>query len=399
MKVQTLAVLAIVGIGVGFILIELLARQLPPPYERDNGDSWQCNRATGWLGRPNQTESINTEGYKHTVTWNSRGMHDVDHSIEKEVGVFRILILGDSFVEARQVADGDTMRSVLENTLNAADNGVEYEVLIGAASAWGPGQELMYFRSEGAEYSPDLVLSLWVPANDLRDNLPEHRMTYSGVNCYSPYFPICDTGFDDQAWYETPGIKPAWKGQCPSIRKIQSNALNWLYNSSSLYQHLEPLMTRSYSHIDYASDFSPWLPNDQSGTIDIAYGITEGIYSALARESKGIGAEMAVVIVPVKEAVLSDASAEFRERLEERKSVLAEADSRLPNRRLKEVLSHTGLPVLDLQPTFVKHQMSGAGMPYYELDSHWSVAGNRLAGETIAQWLTDERLVVADGSE
>src|SRR5688572_24293624 len=162
-------ILALLGVSMALVLAEFAARQfLGRPYTEDNGDLWACERLIGWRGKPHTTTRINTQGYVHEVVRNSAGMHDKEHPIEKAADVFRILVLGDSFVEARQVAGHESSHSILEKALNAAaPANIRFEVISAGASAWGPAQELMYFRTEGQLYQPNLVLAFWYPANDL----------------------------------------------------------------------------------------------------------------------------------------------------------------------------------------------------------------------------------------
>ncbi|MBI1880565.1 MAG: hypothetical protein HYR94_20500, partial [Chloroflexi bacterium] len=116
------------GLLIGLVMAELVARLLGPPYQ--GGDELhRCDRLLGWKGNPNTSVVINTDDYQHTVSWNSQGMHDQEHTIDKPDGVFRILMLGDSFVEAQQVEENQTNHHVLEETLNARAPGqLKFEV-------------------------------------------------------------------------------------------------------------------------------------------------------------------------------------------------------------------------------------------------------------------------------
>jgi hypothetical protein len=68
-------------------------------------------------------------------------------------------------------------------------------------------------------------------------------------------------------------------------------------------------------------------------------------------------------------------------------------DFRQPSRIVGERLGAAGIPYLDLYPAFA------AAAPterlYKPFDSHWNIAGNRLAAEQIATFLSDRRLVPA----
>jgi hypothetical protein len=92
------------------------------------------------------------------------------------------------------------------------------------------------------------------------------------------------------------------------------------------------------------------------------------------------GVRVGVVLIPdefqVNPAVLANA-------LEDNRLGRAAVDVELPQRRLAAFFAGRGVPCLDLLPAF-------AGRPglYAPNDTHWGVAGNRLAAERIAPWLT-----------
>ena len=392
-------ILALLGVSMALILAESAARQfLGRPYMEDNGDLWTCERLIGWRGKPDTTTRINTQGYVHEVVRNSAGMHDKEHPIEKAAGVFRILVLGDSFVEARQVAGHESSHSILEKALNAtAPANIRFEVISAGASAWGPAQELMYFRTEGQLYQPNLVLAFWYPANDLMDVLPDHRMTFEGVNCYAPYFAVCTGKFDPEPWFSAPGIPPT-HASCSASKKTLTNLLNLLYHHSRLYQHLEPLLAKRQSKLKYAFDFSPWLEGTPDETLAYAYQVTDGIYTQLAHEAAQAGAKTAMVIVPLKQAIYYQLGSPYREQIEAGYPQLKQANPNLPNQVMTQLMAAKGIPVFDLQPPFVAHLQAGGGVLYWDVDSHWNVPGNQLAGELIAQWLIEQKLVPIDPS-
>jgi hypothetical protein len=384
------------GLLIGLLFAELGARLLPPPYP--GGDPvHQCDRLLGWTGPANTSKVVNTDGYRHTLSWNSEGIHDKEHSLEKKEGVFRIMVFGDSFVEAAEVEIEQTSFHVLEEKLNeSAPPRIKFEVIGVGMRAWGPAQELVYFRNRGQLYDPDLVLLLWLPANDLSDVLPYKRLTNSGVNCYFPYFAICDGRFDPEPWFPAPGMPPTWKN-CSSSQKILSGFLSYLYDSSQLYQKLEPIIMRGFRRVHYANEYAPWLdqatPTDEA--LDYAYQMTDKIISRLSMEASQIGAKTALVVVPFNVAVQSDVEVSYAKSLQQTVKMATGlgANPTLPNQLFVALMQQQNLPVLDLHPYFVKALRAGSEALYWPVDPHWTVAGNRLAGETIANWLIEQKLV------
>src|SRR5712692_8691660 len=63
---------------------------------------WYQTRDGLAIHQPNSSTTY--LGTNHKIYINSLGMRDREHAIKKEDGTFRILLLGDSFMEAFQVS-------------------------------------------------------------------------------------------------------------------------------------------------------------------------------------------------------------------------------------------------------------------------------------------------------
>ncbi len=394
-------VLVAFGLVLACIFAELFARFLGSPY--DTGDAvhrtHQCDPLVGWRGVPDASVTIDQEDYEHQLLLNSQGMHDKNHSLKKEDNVFRILLIGDSMVEAIEVAESETSHQVLEDTLNTKTSaGVEFEVINAGVFAWGPPQALEYYRVEGRTYQPDLVLAVWFPGNDLLDVLPDHIMTGGpdgGVHCFAPYFAICNGQFDSTPWFAAPGIPPSWQ-ECSTHRRILTNSLNSIYYYSRLYQRLAAVLVKVYEKDTFSTNlYAPWLDYERKDeALNQVYQLTTGIYSQLSSEAGQTGTETALIIAPINEAVNFDVNSNFRTFMVEREPILEGGNPQLPNLVLTELMEAKGVPVLDLHPAFVSHMKSG-GEPVYWSNTaiHWNIPGNQLAGEQMAHWLIEQGLV------
>ena len=102
--------------------------------------------------------------------FNAQGFRDRERAVAKPPGGFRILVLGDSFVEAFQVPLDEAFPAVLEDRLRARPAGKTTEVLAMGQSGFGTASELMRYLDFGAAYSPDVVLLAFYAGNDVRDN-------------------------------------------------------------------------------------------------------------------------------------------------------------------------------------------------------------------------------------
>ncbi|MCI0451512.1 MAG: SGNH/GDSL hydrolase family protein, partial [Candidatus Latescibacteria bacterium] len=89
---------------------------------------------------------------------NSLGFRDTEHSLEKPEGVFRIVLIGDSVAEGRDVEADSAFGCVLERQLNARGDGRRYEVILLAHIGYSTSQEIVLLETQAFRYDPDLIL-------------------------------------------------------------------------------------------------------------------------------------------------------------------------------------------------------------------------------------------------
>jgi len=103
---------------------------------------------------------------------NSLGWRDVERSREKQVGVFRVAVIGDSFVEAFQVELDSTFCRIAERELSRRLRR-PVEVMNFGRSGTTTTEQLLLLESDVLPCAPDLVVLLFVPDNDIGDVAPE----------------------------------------------------------------------------------------------------------------------------------------------------------------------------------------------------------------------------------
>jgi hypothetical protein len=99
----------------------------------------------------------------------AQGLNEEPVPVEKTPGEFRILVLGDSFVEARQVLRKDNVCKVLERRL-AERSGRAVRVINAGISSYSPLLGYLFFQHELVKFKPDLVIFAFF-ANDVFDDI------------------------------------------------------------------------------------------------------------------------------------------------------------------------------------------------------------------------------------
>ena len=110
---------------------------------------WRLKKNTRYLNKLKEETTI--------VSYNSRGWRDREHAITKPIGVKRVLLLGDSFLEAYSVNFEDSFTYLLEEKLNRTAASKIESINLGVGG-YGTLQAQLAYHYEGAQYSPDIVL-------------------------------------------------------------------------------------------------------------------------------------------------------------------------------------------------------------------------------------------------
>jgi lysophospholipase L1-like esterase len=107
---------------------------------------------------PNKMIVWRMEGFSRG-SFNSVGLRDVEHSVIKPAGVYRIALLGDSATEGLQVPLEQTYGAQIQRMYKKP--GLRTEVINFACSAYSTGQEVLEFERRVAAYKPDLTILLY----------------------------------------------------------------------------------------------------------------------------------------------------------------------------------------------------------------------------------------------
>ncbi len=113
--------------------------------------------------------------YVNLFHWNAAGYYDHDYQPEKSDGVFRIAVIGDSYVEAVQVPLSRSFHKLIEASLNQdlrAVHAERFQVLALGNSGTGQVSHHRVLREQAMEYRPNLVV-LALSSNDFCDDDPE----------------------------------------------------------------------------------------------------------------------------------------------------------------------------------------------------------------------------------
>lgn len=290
---------------------------------------------------------------------NALGFYDTEFTRAGR-GSFRIVGLGDSFAFG-VVPYQHNYLTLVEGRF--AGNGEPVEVLNMGIAGTSPADYLSLLVNEGLALEPDLVLVSLYIGNDLID-------TYNSLHGGRPLY---------ERSYVVSLLRFALRLRTRIEPRPADSRLVYSDDAPTLSRpaYLELIGNRAKIYV------VGWegLPVAVDGVMDAI----EKIASVCRR--RGIPAVVVLIpdetqLNPELQATLLATHPIYRER---------RMDYLLPNRVLAERLEGSGIPILDLYAAFAAAAKSER--LYKPLDTHWNLAGNRLAAAEIASFLVRAGLV------
>ena len=296
--------------------------------------------------------------YDYDFQINSKGFKDVEFSAQKQPGVFRILGLGDSFAYAI-VPYQHNYLTLLEDGLKA--DGRNAEVINMGIGGTGPRDYLSVLVKEGLELSPDMVLVSFFIGNDFTDPSVERPETdlysYSYLATFAKYLINVGTKYSEQPNTATPTDFEQYYDDKPTF--VDDHFLKLEIGRSEIFKKESELFQRQFTE-------------------------AAGYLKQIKDICDAHGVRVAVVLIPDEVQV----NKALQSRVMQIKTFTVSADSfdfTLPNRMLRDRLKELDIEVVELLDDFTA---VGADTALYKpLDTHWNIAGNKLAADVIQKAL------------
>ena len=351
---STLMALAIAEIGVRIAMPQTLS-------------IWSHMRDGQVVHRPNIRGHMTTLGRR--IDTNSIGMRDVEHPDTPEPGTYRVLLLGDSFMEAMQVEWSDTLAAQLAVRLKGI--GPErIEIVNASVSGWGTDDQLIYFRRIAHAWAPDLILVGMTLHNDVSDNLALEFHDFQAGRIVE---------------------RPETRIELPTWQRLQVQ--EWLASNSHLYRFsVGTLRARQVASGAKALNrhLIDLVRKNPSERLDAGWAITHQLLDALHADGRAIGADLAVFLIPLAIQVTDDRLADF---LEGAGLAPSELDLERPQRLMRAWGERAGVEVIDLLPAFRDWTRETGRDPYLLVDGHWDERGHTLGARIVASELESRSLL------
>ncbi len=280
------------------------------------------------------------------ATFNSHGFNDREHPLARPAGVgYRVVALGDSFAVG-VVPRRDNFLTRLESLLS---DGRRVDVINMGVSGTEPRDYLSLLADEGLAYRPDLVIVNLFIGNDLETRQPRwHERSYLATLA-----------------------RALWRlGRTPAITTLSTG-------NYTVYEDEAPGLELD-AFLEVQVDRS-WVYERDSARVTAAVARAAELAGRMRDLARREGSDLTVVLLPDETQV----NADLRARVVAARGLPdGRFDWQQPNRLLTQALAAERIEVLDLLPALA--DAARETRVYKPTDTHWNIAGNRVAAETIA---------------
>lgn len=328
--------------------------------------------------------------YFARVRFNQLGLRDPRDRYEKPPGTFRILLLGDSFMEAVQVEQRETTAAVLEARLRALRPDLNVEVINAGVAGWSTGIEGLYLEHEGHRFEPDLVLVGFFIGNDLHDNYYKLQLLGDDMDlAVKPYFGL---GRDGEVIKRDPppppppqtGLLPAVRSCCRLWNVFETGVLNRFGDGQANI----PLWAAAPMDAPTRALYDA----EPSREFREGWEITSQLFGRLKARTDALGVPLAVFVIPDSPQV---SEREWRELVRDHRVANRRSTLTAPNDQLVAIAERHRLPLLDLLPALQQESGGSSGRFYFQTDQHWNRDAHALAARELERFLVERGLVPA----
>ncbi len=338
----------------------------------------------GWRKTPNTVVAYNRREYQTRISINSRALRDPERPVDPPAGVFRVLALGDSFVEGYTVESDDTVTQRLAARLQGAH--CASDVINAGTAGYSTDQETLFYASEGTRYRAALVV-LFFYYNDIlftdrqeffAEPKPAFEMREDGLKLHR--YPVREKPKAGAAPPPETAPEPSESGGSVALELLRDRlwygapAAHGALARLGLWNPMPPTKPRLELLVYDRRSLPP---------LEEAWAKVEAVLSFLKDRVESQGAQLALAYVPSKMEV-QDASWRTTKQL-------YRIDEQLWDRgkvsaRLAKIAQTLGTPMVDLTPA-LRGAESRFASTYFMADGHWTARGHDVAAQAVFDWM------------
>ena len=309
-----------------------------------------------------------TGEYNVPVRTNSFGMPGKERFIRKQEGVYRIALLGDSFVEGFTTKEEDSIAEVIEKHLNESKAG-KHEVLNFGCSSFSPSLEYYLLKELVHKFRPDMIVLLF-HVTDVSNDWDYDKAKVLDSNSRA-------VGIDG---YTDKGVLYSTLEKSVFLRAVVQK-IKLIRRKKRLREDKEYHLTGSYFAM-FKNEYSE---------LDIkAWELTKTYLNHIRVWSDNAGVPFIIGVIPVGpqvEVLAEDSGIKLK---------FPQGWHNLQSTKMQDLLfdwsKDTGVEYLDLLPYAKAYKENNMDETlFYPLDQHFTPNGNRVAAEAVYEKIIEIR--------
>ncbi len=350
--------LILLGIVVSLLLVEFLLRIFSHP---ETTLKFYDNPVFGSALVPNQEGLFvsETKEYSSKVKVNSQGWPDIEHNLAKPEDIYRMLILGDSFVENFQVPLEKRFFRQLQDKL-----GNKFEIIAMGRGNTGTGSQYLTLKNYGLKYKPDLVIHMFYEANDVKNNSSSMQN-----DPFLPYFKI--DAFDNLV--ELPHSQRSLR----KLAALKEFLTNFRVIKLILKVRQNMMENREKLKSGYPIDYHIY-DKDYSEEYTKSWEVTKRLILRTKMEVENSGSRYIFIAIPGSEQIRKNVQETIIKSYP--KFSLDNIDFEKPDQILKAFCEKEKIECYFMLSSFKEYMNSKPqSQLYYFYDGHWNETGTNLA--------------------
>ncbi len=384
----SIALFGLIWVAVGLTLAELIVRVRPHSPARDayvNADPVMHHRL-----KPSHTAV--RLGARFSTS--SLGLKDHEYPPVKAADVFRVLMIGDSFVEGFGLPNEATMPKQAESLLGQRACRSRVEVVNGGVASYSPILEYLFLRHVGLALEPDLVV-LAFDMPDVHDDLVRGKLASFDAHALPRAVPANRRA--EAAVLLPPIAKPrALRVLDPVERLANRVQLFQSFRASRAGRALFGPVALTPETLEAAGLVGQVQYDPIAITRDLerpgereAWAATERYMAGIAELARQRGLPLVLVLYPHAHQVSASESPVGRRKVGAGPGLYR---SDRPFRQLKAIAARLGLPVIDVVELF-RGRSAREGPLFFVEDMHHNPRGAQVFAQGVVHGLVAGRLV------
>ena len=332
---------------------------------------------------PNATQrAYHPVDFDVSIRINNIGFRGADVNLEKEPGVSRILMLGDSFTFGAGVGDDETFSAVLEEILNNASGSGKFEVLNLGVESYSPVLEYILLKRNIARLDPDIII-MNLDMSDIMNEFVYRKQAAIGPGGE----PVAVDGRENYA-----------RSREGADAKIEKWIYSHMFITTALLEMMRAKTNRSVTIEDvnvqtgierkWDLTLEHTLGGREPENLHEMYDMVEDSILRAQKLCESHGCEFILTIYPWGHQVSDSEWVSGREGWLPAGTMVTDTSDRTVE-EIKSFALKNGISFINAFPSFRAY--SGDGPLYFQDDIHWTPEGHRVMAETIAEHFSDDR--------